>query len=350
MLNEGKKQKPVVSIIIPAHNAMPWLNEALRSVMNQTGISPNSIEVSIYNDLSSDGTGDAISKWTAILKDAGFHVVTSGHSRSSREQNPLGDGGARNRAVEQSCGEYLCFLDADDVMMPRRIFLQLQVAKNNTNAIVGSGFTRHPSKSTEHYTNWANSLTQKQLYLQQFREITIIQPTWFFHRNVYNKVGGYPELKGLNDMEFFHSHLDKKGELIRVEEPLVMYRYTSSSLSWKSTRRDLLRCRLKAFEKRVLSKWTKFSIWGAGRDGHNFFKELSSFNKAKVLQFCDVDLKKIERGFNTRETKKTIPVVHWTKVKPPIVICVSMGRTGGDLESNIRSLSLAEGKDYWHFS
>mmetsp|Transcript_30032 Transcript_30032/g.56143 ORF Transcript_30032/g.56143 Transcript_30032/m.56143 type:complete len:371 (-) Transcript_30032:244-1356(-) len=340
---------PLVSIIIPAHNAMPWLDEALESVLAQEGIPKRALEVSIYNDLSTDGTTDAIAKWSRKLQAKGISVSVSGGPRRSPDETPGGDGAARNRAVRQSRGRYLCFLDADDVMMPDRIARQLKIAEKHPNAIVGSGFFRLPRGSTRHYTKWANALTSEDLYLQQYREITMIQPTWFFDRKVYDRVGGYPEEKGLNDMVFFHRHLDHKGaELIRDPKELVMYRYTSTSLSWKSSRREILRCRIRPFERRVLMHWDKFSIWGAGRDGHNFYKELSPELKERVVAFCDIDPKKIAHGFHS--AGRVIPVVHYSKVKPPIVICVSMGRTNGALERNIDSLGLKQGDDYWHFS
>ncbi|GAB5370820.1 hypothetical protein AAMO2058_001526100 [Amorphochlora amoebiformis] len=342
-------REPVVSVIIPAHNALPWIHQALESVLQQRGIDKSDIEVSIYNDLSSDATEAAIKDWIPKLRASGISVVTSGSSKDqSSSLHPLGDGGARNKAVRQSRGRYLCFLDADDIMMPNRISCQLKLAKKHQRAIIGSGFTRYPKGSTEHYTKWANSLSPSQLYLHQYREITIIQPTWFLHRSVYDNVGGYPELRGLNDMEFFHRHLDQKGELLRIDKPLVVYRYTNNSLSWKSSRRDLLRSRIRYFQRRVISQWKTFSVWGAGRDGKNFFIELSKENRLKISMFVDIDAKKIERGFHS--LGYNIPVRHWTEVKPPVVICVAWGRTGGDLERNIKSLGLVEGKDYWHFS
>uniref|UniRef100_A0A6B2LWF1 Glycosyltransferase 2-like domain-containing protein n=1 Tax=Arcella intermedia TaxID=1963864 RepID=A0A6B2LWF1_9EUKA len=42
----------------------------------------------------------------------------------------------------QSSGNYLCFLDADDIMMPDRIAMQYEACKNNPNAIIGSNFER----------------------------------------------------------------------------------------------------------------------------------------------------------------------------------------------------------------
>lgn len=52
-------------------------------------------------------------------------------------------------------------------------------------------------------------------------------PTWFCHRSVFDKVGGFSEDgKGTpEDLIFFYRHLDLGGKLFRVDEPLVIYTY-----------------------------------------------------------------------------------------------------------------------------
>ena len=163
--------------------------------------------------------------------------------------------------------------------------------------LVGAGFVRKPAGSTEHYTRWCNSLTPAQLWLQQFREVTVIQPTWFLSRAAFDRVGGYQVQRGRgtrkpipSDLIFFHRHIDLGGTVARVEAPLIMYRYVGkSSVSWNIPRKDLLRVRLRALERRVLRPWIQrrkaaaansgersgcFTLWGAGRDGKTVLNEL----------------------------------------------------------------------------
>merc|ERR1711957_1156484 len=96
-------------------------------------------------------------------------------------------------AVLQACGEFFCFLDADDIMRPERIKLQLDacVTAPDPYTLVGCQFDRTPSGSAPRYTKWANNLTQQELLTESMREITMIQPTWFFRREVFDRVGGY---------------------------------------------------------------------------------------------------------------------------------------------------------------
>jgi len=353
---EIERTRPLVTIVVPIHNAMPWLEETFESILKQTY---TNLEVSVWNDASTDTSGDALKRWEIKFKKRNIKFVKSG-----TEKNALGAGAARNRCVKQSTGTYLCILDADDVCQPKRVELQLKMARKHKDAIVGSGFTRIPENSTTFYTEWCNSLTENQIYLQQYRELTIIQPTWFFHRDVFDRVGGYVEHQSKvselrpdekkpemtpSDLYFFHRHLDFGGKLIRINKPLVIYRHVSGSVCSRIPRRQLLRARLDPFQRRVLCDWKQFTIWGAGRDGKNFYNDLTEESRDKVVAFCDIDEKKIKRGYHDSRRRKIVPVVHFSQAKPPIVICVAMGRSGGALERNIASLGLKEGIDYWHF-
>ena len=150
--------------------------------------------------------------------------------------------------MAQSTGKYLCFVDVDDVLFPTRVERQLVVAQRVPNAIVGGGFIRSPSGSTAHYSNWANTISQKDIVLQQFRECTVLMPTWFLHRGVFDAVGGFPEVPAgsAEDLRFFLTHLRNGGDLRRVgdaDSPVSMYRWSPGSGASKCTRRLLIKLR-----------------------------------------------------------------------------------------------------------
>uniref|UniRef100_A0AC34R2C2 Glycosyltransferase 2-like domain-containing protein n=1 Tax=Panagrolaimus sp. JU765 TaxID=591449 RepID=A0AC34R2C2_9BILA len=81
-----------------------------------------------------------------------------------------GVGYAKNRACLQSTGEFLCFLDSDDVMEVDRLRLQYEAALSTENngeyAFVGSQFTRKPEGSTGRYARWACNLSNDELQNQ----------------------------------------------------------------------------------------------------------------------------------------------------------------------------------------
>ncbi|XP_025076237.1 UDP-GlcNAc:betaGal beta-1,3-N-acetylglucosaminyltransferase-like protein 1 isoform X2 [Pomacea canaliculata] len=341
-----------VSLIMPVHNGGQWLEECLLSVVSQTF--EGRVELSVYNDGSKDETLDILKKWKYKLEDRGITVIISGHE----DEVPRGVGFAKNRAVNQSTGRCLCFLDADDVMHPNRISRQYSASCVHPSAIVGCKFHREPPDSTKRFTEWANSLSPMQLYTQVYTSHgpTVIMPTWCCMRQVFDRVGGFDEGgKGVpEDLIFFYHHLELGGQIVRVDQDLLMYRYHPHATTFSIEEDTIWAVRVAFIQRQVLDSSTHFSIWSVGKQGKRFFRSLSPANQAKVQMFCDVDEKKIKKQFYTYEKSKRpkpkIPIVHFSQVKPPVIICVKMNLTGGSFEENLSSLNLVEGEDYFHFN
>jgi len=366
----------LISIIIPVKNCSKFLDECFQSIINQDIFSkanekimlscdaenndckryvvhsPNQVEISLFDDHSEDQSIEIIRSWIETFNTRGFRVIFSENLEDHSDKTKTGCGYAKNRAVSQSQGLFLCFQDADDVMLEDRLRLQFEAALGNPECLIGSNFLRDPPSATPRYSKWCNSLSKRQLITQQYRECTIVQPTWFCSRELFERVGGYEE-KGPyspEDLIFFHKHLDLGGSLYKVDKELVIYRRHENTTSQGIHRLDLMSVRLAALECRVLSRWTYFTIWGAGRDGRKFFAKLSTANKRKVIAFCDVDIKKIGTIYHQAYTNLKVPIIHYREAKPPIIICVALDRSNGVLEKNIASLHIEEGVDYYHFN
>jgi glycosyltransferase involved in cell wall biosynthesis/ectoine hydroxylase-related dioxygenase (phytanoyl-CoA dioxygenase family) len=372
---------PSVSIIVPVYNASRWLDETLSSICAQTYRGP--IEVSIFDDSSTDGSPDIIKIWREAFTRVGIAVVVNGSrwpesSKFVAEDAPnFGIGFCRNRCIEQSHGDILVFLDSDDVMMPQRLELQVPLAAENRTAIVGGCWKRYPSGSTEHYEAWANMMTQNELHLEQFRECTVLLPTWCMARTVAETVGGFVEAPPgsgeAEDLIFFQRHLAlnyeqnlKKGlpSLLRAGDyphnPVLLYRWSPQSASARCSRRRLLQVRAQAFEERILpmKSWEKFIVWGAGRDAKNFMNEISPAARARVEAMIDIDPRKTGRQYTNSQApdQAPVPIVHFSKAPRglPVVVCVAKRRKGsgdsGDLESNVDTLGLIEGTTLWYFN
>ncbi|XP_059988911.1 UDP-GlcNAc:betaGal beta-1,3-N-acetylglucosaminyltransferase-like protein 1 isoform X2 [Lagenorhynchus albirostris] len=186
----GQARAPVqVSVILPVHDAEPWLDECLGSVLQQDF--EGSMELSIFNDASKDKSMTIIEKWKEKLEGSGILVVIGGHDSPS----PRGVGYSKNQAIAQSSGSYLCFLDSDDVMMPQRVRLQHAAAVRHPTSIIGCQVRREPPNSTERYTRWINHLAPDQLLTQVFTSNgpTVIMPTWFCSRAWFSHVGPFDE-------------------------------------------------------------------------------------------------------------------------------------------------------------
>jgi hypothetical protein len=98
----------LVSVIIPAHDAEAWLPETIASVTTQTY---QSIELVVVDDGSADATVATAERLGAVV------VRTRG----------AGPGGARNLGMSAARGEFLQFLDADDLLTPSKIARQVAV-------------------------------------------------------------------------------------------------------------------------------------------------------------------------------------------------------------------------------
>jgi hypothetical protein len=74
---------------------------------------------------------------------------------------------------------------------------------------------------------------QDQLHHQQLREVTLCQPTWFMARATFDRVGSYVQdhPNQAEDMIFLYRHLQLGGHLVRSDEPLLMYRFHTGSVT-----------------------------------------------------------------------------------------------------------------------
>jgi glycosyltransferase involved in cell wall biosynthesis len=101
---------PKVSVVIPAYNAMAYLPETLDTVLKQTF---TDFEVLIIND----GSSDHIVQWASQVTDPRVKLIS---------QENQGVSIARNTGIAHAQGEYLAFLDADDLWEPTKLEKQVQ--------------------------------------------------------------------------------------------------------------------------------------------------------------------------------------------------------------------------------
>ncbi|XP_078138786.1 queuosine-tRNA galactosyltransferase isoform X3 [Centroberyx gerrardi] len=357
---------------MPVYNASCWLDECLQAILHQdfTG----SMELSVYDDASTDDSRAVVERWRERLEARGISVVICGHNAA----HPKGVGYAKNKAISQSCGQYLCFQDADDVMLPQRVRLQYEASVLHPDSLIGCGVRRIPEGSTERYTRWINTITQDQLTTQVYTSHgpTVVMPTWFCSRSWFQRVGPFDEGgKGVpEDLLFFYQSLRRGGGVARVDHCLLVYRYHEKAATHSVLEETIWNLRVDFLQERVLSQWESFTIWNAGKQGRKLYRCLNPANQKKVKAFCDVDENKIQKGFYTYEESKClvqcrlfifhyrspeeheerpkpkIPVLHYKEASSPFIICVKLDMTGGVLEENLKSLQLREGADYFHFN
>lgn len=123
MYIETEKTFPLVSVIMPAYNAAPFLEEAISSVISQT---ISEWELFVIDDCSSD---DTFRIACALAdKDSRIHVL----------RNDVNSGVAktRNRGIDMAKGQYIAFLDSDDRWHPEKLEQQIDVSRQTDAGIV----------------------------------------------------------------------------------------------------------------------------------------------------------------------------------------------------------------------
>ncbi len=104
--------QPLVSVVIPAFNNAPTIGETLQTVREQTY---RPLEIIVVDDGSTDTTAEIVS--AHMLRDPRIRLIRQGNS---------GVAAARNRGVAESAGDFIAFLDADDLWRPAKIARQME--------------------------------------------------------------------------------------------------------------------------------------------------------------------------------------------------------------------------------
>ncbi len=168
------KTNPLVSVIIPTFNRAHLLDKTLDSVLSQTF---KDFEIIVIDDASVDGTQDLLSKYPS-LKSIIF------------EENQ-GVSCARNCGIELAKGDYICFLDSDDLWEPKKLEIQTkwmeehpEIAACQTDEIwIRNGVRVNPMEKHKKYAGdiFLNSLP-----------LCIVSPSSVMIRaKILKKIGGF---------------------------------------------------------------------------------------------------------------------------------------------------------------
>jgi len=130
---------PLVSVVTPAHNAQEFLASSVHSVLRQ---SHENLELIICDDGSSDST------WTIISQ----LCETDARIKAIQHISAKGAGAARNACMDASRGEYIAFLDADDMWAADKLTQQLNYMNENEADFVFSHYRTFKDHLTEDNT------------------------------------------------------------------------------------------------------------------------------------------------------------------------------------------------------
>jgi glycosyltransferase involved in cell wall biosynthesis len=211
----------LVSVVVPAHNAGKWIRDSVSSALNQSW---RDLEVIVVDDGSTDNTV------------ASLHDLNDSRLRVLR-QAQRGASAARNRGFNESCGTLIQFLDADDILSPDKIELQVQALRDAPVASVASCSWKHLSTTgieidAGEKRAWAVRDPIEWL-VQSLSGGGMMQPAgWLTPRSIVDRSGLWNESLTLHDDgDFFARVLAHASNNIFVPQAQVIYRDVPESLS-----------------------------------------------------------------------------------------------------------------------
>lgn len=207
------KNIPLVSVIIPLYNSSKYIKKAIISVLTQTY---RNIEVIVVDDGSSDA-GPAIVK----------EIIKDGKRVRLFEQENRGACAARNLGFSSSKGDFIQFLDADDLLSPNKIEDQLKVLTKSPGCIANGSWGRFNYKISEPIKWMPHPKIQKDLEPLDWllKNHMSTNHAWLTPRELIEKAGLWREDLVINqDGEFFSRVILQSKKVLYTPEAKVYYR------------------------------------------------------------------------------------------------------------------------------
>ena len=209
-----------ISVIVPVYNAKATIIDCLGNLLNQTY---QDMEIILIDDASTDGTD-------MILQDAKNQFPQK--VRVFRQEHNQGPGAARNVGLTVATGEYVGFVDADDVVDVTMYEKLSKIVLENGADIADCAFYRESQKKA--LLHFESSLCgtldmQKKSELIASGGFTV---TKLFRRSIIEDIGlRFRSVYGLEDMDFLIRAINSARNVVGIDEVLYIYRDSNASLS-----------------------------------------------------------------------------------------------------------------------
>jgi glycosyltransferase involved in cell wall biosynthesis len=264
--------KPLVSVIVPFWNAERFIEEAIESVFAQTY---DNWELLLVDDGSVDGSTDIALRYAQRQPERVRYLEHPGHQNR-------GVGAARNLGIRNAEGEYIAFLDADDVWLPHKLEQQLEVLVSHPEAAMVYG----PEQVWYSWTGDAEDFRRDRVITFDGPVNTLYRPptlltlllqgksVWPFPtstlvaRRVVEDIGGFEEAFRNNEDLIFAAKIFVEAPVFVVEECLSRLRQHGNGLSvlTPAEARSAERCALRWLDAYLARQGIKdIELWNALR-------------------------------------------------------------------------------------
>ncbi len=208
----------LVSVIMPSYNTADYIADSIKSVISQTY---QNWELIIVDDCSTDNTDDIVS------------YFSDNRIKYMKNKKNMGAAATRNRALREAKGEWIAFLDSDDLWLPNKLEKQINFMKSN-----GYVFSYHNyEKIDENNENLNVIVTGPKLITRKEMYNYCYPGCLTFMYNV--KIIGLLQIKNISKNNDYAMHLKlcKKANCYLLDENLAKYRIRKKSIShdklWK---------------------------------------------------------------------------------------------------------------------
>ena len=214
---------PVISVIIPVYNGEKTIRETVTSVLNQTF---SDLELIIINDGSTDSTLDIVNS----INDPRLKVFSYPKTNQSA---------SRNRGISHARGEYIAFIDADDLWTPDKIEAQYQALQDNPESAVAYSWTDCIDESSQFLRPGSHKTVNGDVY-PYLLVVNFLEngSNPLIHRESFAEVGGFDQsLLGGQDRDLY-IRLAAHYHFVAVPLVQVFYRMSPNSISSQILRQE----------------------------------------------------------------------------------------------------------------
>ncbi len=231
--------KALISVVMPTYNAREFLIQAIKSVLSQ---SYKNFEFIIVDDCSLDNSYQIIEKYQKI----------DPRIKLFQNKKHQGVGFTLNQAINQSKGQFITRMDADDIMLPFRLEKQVNYFNKNIEVVCLGSWMKEINEKNEIIGKRITPLTHNEIYEKMFYEMAIQNPTLMINKNLVPKDFQWCKTDGiLDDLDLLFKLL-QFGQFANINEYLMLYRIHNNNLSLKNikqTFKEALAIRQNAIKK-----------------------------------------------------------------------------------------------------
>lgn len=204
-------QNPPISVVMPVHNALPHLDLAVRSILDQTR---RDFEFVIFDDASTDGSSERLDEWAR----------RDSRIRLHRGETNVGPAASSNRVVGHASAPLIARMDADDISLPDRLDRQVRLLEERPDVgLVGTMCRVIDSRGSELRGPEYWRVTRKS-FVAPFPHGSIM-----FRREIFDAVGGYRDAcEFWEDLDFV-VRIAEKSKILVISDPLYLYRQSTTS-------------------------------------------------------------------------------------------------------------------------